>query len=63
MPINESTVQLRQGTNISNFESSVNQIEGVQRSMVDIENMNAVIQYDSSILEKERLETEIKKFM
>lgn len=63
MAINETTIHLKKESNVAEFESFASRIEGVQRAMVDIEKMNAVIQYDSHTLSKEALLTQFNKFI
>ncbi len=63
MSIEETTIHLKENTNSIEFENYVNQISGVQRAMIDLENMNAVIQYDNSYLSEEVLYAKANRFM
>jgi copper chaperone CopZ len=63
LTVQETTIHLKSKENISQVESYINGIEGVQRSLVDVENRNAVIQYDGNRLSEEDLKNMIKQFI
>ncbi|KAA0549504.1 hypothetical protein FZW96_06245 [Bacillus sp. BGMRC 2118] len=62
MSIKETTIQLSNDSRSSEFEGYVNQIQGVERSMIDLDTMNAVIQYDSELISESELKSKIFEF-
>lgn len=62
MTMKETTIQLSSQTNTNEFETYVGSIEGVERAIVDLDTMNAKIEYNSNVTDETHLNSLLKNF-